>query len=81
MHQTVNILLSKPKNLIICFSGTACVTFNPLLQKFYCILSICIKRSMYTSSVVSLFWLLDAVILYVLVGWLISDVSNGCCTH
>ena len=46
--QDVHIVLTTPvrqKKLIICFSDTALVNFNPLLQNFYCISSSYTEKS------------------------------------
>ena len=37
------LIIKRPKKLFVCFTGTACFTFNSRLKKMYCISSICIN--------------------------------------
>ena len=42
---TLKYFLVRPKKLILCFSGTVCVTFNPSIKNFYRISSVHIEKS------------------------------------
>ena len=66
-HLGHNINILRPKKIIICFSGTARVTFNPPASKIFIVYSVfALKNRLY---IVSLGWLSFSTILFV--DWLV----------
>ena len=73
-YVTVTVIHIKAKKLIICFSGTARVAFNPCLKNFYCISSICMKNLSICFQNCQ-FKMATCCHHFILIGWLISGAT------